>query len=103
MFKTKNLYQNDERWKEARLGDSDETIGGWGCLLTSVTMMLNGLGYDETPLTVNDKMKAVGGFQGAFRQAFKPIMFWSRKGLVMIILSMTHTGIPGTALRSQFC
>jgi len=66
MFKTKNLYQNDERWKEARLGGGDETIGGWGCLLTSVTMMLNGLGYDETPPTVNDKIKAGGGFQGAF-------------------------------------
>jgi hypothetical protein len=66
MFKTKNLYQNDERWKETSLGYSDETIGGWGCLLTSVTMMVNGLGYDETPLTVNDKMKANGGFQGAF-------------------------------------
>ena len=66
MFKTKNLYQNDERWKEASLGDSDETIGGWGCLLTSITLMVNGLGYDETPLTVNEKMKANGGFQGAF-------------------------------------
>ena len=42
------------------------TIGGWGCLLTSVTMMLNGMGYNETPETVNDKMKASGGFQGAF-------------------------------------
>lgn len=66
MFKTKNLYQNDERWKETRLGDSNETIGGWGCLLTSITMMVNGLGYEETPLTVNTKMKAVGGYQGAF-------------------------------------
>jgi len=65
MFKTKNLYQNDDRWKETRLGNSDETIGGWGWLLTSVTMVLNGLGYEETPLTVNDKMKANGGFHGA--------------------------------------
>ena len=66
MFTTKNLYQNDEKWKNTKLGDSNETIGGWGGLLTSVTMMLNGLGYDETPATVNDKMKANGGFQGAF-------------------------------------
>lgn len=66
MFKTENLYQNDDRWKNKKLGNSNETIGGWGCLLTSVTMMLNGIGYDETPETVNDKMKAKGGFQGAF-------------------------------------
>ncbi len=66
MFKTQNLYQNDEKWKSAKLGNSNETIGGWGCLLTSVTMMLNGIGYSETPETVNEKMKKAGGFQGAF-------------------------------------
>ncbi len=66
MFKTTNLYQNDPKWKSSSLGNSSETIGGWGCLLTSVTMMLNGLGYNETPLTVNEKMKGSGGFQGAF-------------------------------------
>ena len=66
MFKTQNLYQNDEKWKAVKLGNSSETIGGWGCLLTSVTMMLNGVGYSETPVTVNDKMKNAGGFQGAF-------------------------------------
>jgi uncharacterized protein YgiM (DUF1202 family) len=66
MFKAQNLYQNDEKWKNVKLGNSSETIGGWGCLLTSATMMLNGLGYDETPETVNEKMKKAGGFQGAF-------------------------------------
>ena len=66
MFKTQNLYQNDEQWKNTKLGNSTETIGGWGCLLTSVTMMLNGIGYNETPETVNEKMKKSGGFQGAF-------------------------------------
>ncbi len=66
MFVTKKLYQNDETWKKNTLGNSSETIGGWGCLLTSVTMMLNGIGYNETPVTVNEKMKNAGGFQGAF-------------------------------------
>jgi len=66
MFKTQNLYQNDDKWKGTKLGNSNETIGGWGCLLTSVTMMLNGIGYSETPETVNEKMKKAGGFQGAF-------------------------------------
>lgn len=65
MFVTKNLYQNDDAWKNTPLGHSKETIGSWGCLLTSVTMMLNGIGYNETPVTVNDKMKGAGGFQGA--------------------------------------
>lgn len=66
MFVTKNLYQNDDQWKDVPLGASGEsTIGKWGCLLTSATMMLNGIGYNETPVTVNEKMKANGGFQGS--------------------------------------
>lgn len=66
MFVTKNIYQNDDQWKDVPLGTTGEsTIGKWGCLLTSATMMLNGIGYNETPVTVNDKMKASGGFQGS--------------------------------------
>ena len=62
MFKTQNIYQNDEKWSNTKLGDSSETIGGWGGLLTSITMMLNGIGYNETPETVNEKLKKAGGF-----------------------------------------
>jgi hypothetical protein len=65
MFKTQNLYQNDEKWKSIKLGNSNETIGSWGCLMTSATMMLNGIGYNETPDSVNEKMKKAGGFQSA--------------------------------------
>ena len=80
MFKTQNLYQNDEKWKNTKLGHSNETIGGWGCLVTSVTMMLNGMGYNETPETVNEKMKGKGGFQGAF---FIPSMLpYAYQGLI---------------------
>ncbi len=67
MFQTNNLYQNDPAWKDVPLGFPTEggTIGSWGCLLTSITMMLNGLGYNETPVTVNDKMKQRSGFQSS--------------------------------------
>lgn len=62
-FETIHLYQNDVLWKNVNLGYSSETIGGWGGLLTSVTMMLNGIGYpNEKPHSVNDKLKKVGGF-----------------------------------------
>ena len=66
MFTTQNLYQNDPKWKDVPLGFASEKIGGWGCLLTSITMALNGAGYNETPDTVNEKMKKASGFQGAF-------------------------------------
>ena len=66
MFETKALYQNDPKWKNTKLGhDKKETIGTWGCLLTSMTMVANGLGFDETPESLNNKLKGTGGFQGA--------------------------------------
>ncbi|MBU1661209.1 MAG: hypothetical protein KKD28_07030 [Chloroflexi bacterium] len=66
MFETKALYQNDPKWKNTKLGhDKKETIGTWGCLLTSMSMVANGLGFDETPESLNIKLKGAGGFQGA--------------------------------------
>ena len=80
MFKTQNLYQNDEKWQNVRLGNSAITIGKWGCLLTSSTMLLIGLGYNETPATVNEKMMRVGGFNGAlFIPSFLPYI-WANCG-----------------------
>jgi hypothetical protein len=80
MFKTQNLYQNDEKWQNVKLGNSSITIGKWGCLLTSVTMMLNGIGYKETPETVNEKMKKVGGFDGPlFIPSYLPYV-WANCG-----------------------
>src|SRR5688572_14833688 len=65
MFRTKNLYQNDGKWQTTKLGSSAETIGEWGGLLTSITMMLNGIGYDETPDTVNEKLLEANAFLSA--------------------------------------
>lgn len=66
MFEANTFYQNDPTWKDVPLGfQSSETIGTWGCLTTSITMALNGLGFNETPDTVNAKMKDVNGFMDA--------------------------------------
>jgi hypothetical protein len=65
MFNVRALSQQDPHWKEKKLGSSSEiTIGQYGCLLTSITMVANGLGYNETPASFNDKMNANGGFAG---------------------------------------
>ncbi len=66
------LYQNDPRWKDTVMGfGTTETIGNLGCLLTSMTMVGNYFGGNETPVTFNSKMKQVEGFQGPWVRAFK--------------------------------
>jgi hypothetical protein len=65
MFTVQPLSQADPRWKDKLLGtDNSSTIGKYGCLLTCLTMVSNGFGYQVTPDALNDMMKTVGGFQG---------------------------------------
>ena len=53
--------QNDERWKNKTLGTKG-TIGAYGCLLTDIAMLCVYFGKNETPDTLNEKLKANGGF-----------------------------------------
>ena len=77
MLEIQCIYQNDPLWKDIPLGYQDEeTIGSWGGLLTAITMVVNLLGYDESPESVNDKLKDHGGFVGALPvPAMLPILF----------------------------
>ncbi len=63
-FKLVYLSQQDPQWKNDILGfgDPGDTIGYVGCALTSVSMLVSGHGYAETPKTLNEKLKAANGF-----------------------------------------
>jgi hypothetical protein len=69
LFTINPLSQNDPAWKSKHLGfDNSSTIGKWGCLLTCLAMVADRYGYDETPLSLNEKLKGLGpnaGFMGA--------------------------------------
>jgi len=59
------LSQRDPRWSGTLLGFNTEpqyTIGMFGCLLIGLTVACNYYGKDETPLTLNKKLKVVKGF-----------------------------------------
>jgi hypothetical protein len=66
MIQTKVFSQRDPKWRYDKLGFSNLTLGGYGCLITSLASMLYYFGYrDETPKTVNAKLKKNKGFVGA--------------------------------------
>ena len=77
--------QTDPQWKNTQLGfDKKSTIGGYGCLLTSIAMCATQYGApDLTPAALNDKMKAIKGFQS---------------GTAFIIGSLLGKVIPGMSL-----
>jgi len=63
-FSLVRYSQQDPRWKDDRLGGGRNTIGYIGCALTSVAMYSSGWGFTETPGTLNQKLKQVGGYVG---------------------------------------
>ena len=51
------LSQRDPRWSKQQLGTSNTTIGGFGCTITSIAMLIG-----TTPDVVNRELKRVGGY-----------------------------------------
>src|ERR1041385_8573488 len=71
MFQTNLLWQNDDRWANTVLGYGPQTIKQWGCLNTSLTMVVNAYGYNETPASLNQKMTNIGAFFGSAINAYR--------------------------------
>lgn len=56
------LGQRWSQWASVQLGTSNTTIGSHGCTITCLTMLLNFFGYEETPVTVNKRLKDNKGY-----------------------------------------
>ena len=57
------LSQRDPLWANDQLGTSNTTIGGYGCLITCVSMMLKHFGIDTDPKRLNTWLKEHAGYQ----------------------------------------
>jgi GH25 family lysozyme M1 (1,4-beta-N-acetylmuramidase) len=57
------MSQKDLRWAGEKLGTSAVTIGGYGCLLTSVAMTCNYFGKDTDPGRLNKSLIEVNGYE----------------------------------------
>lgn len=58
--------QRDSRWKNDKLGYSDSSIETYGCLLTASATVLNHYGYVVNPKTLNNDLRKLNGFTGAY-------------------------------------
>jgi len=54
--------QRDPQWAADPLGTSGVSIGGYGCAITCVAMVLQAFGLDETPRTVNQALTQRNGY-----------------------------------------
>lgn len=57
------LYkQCDPQWRDEQLGTSPNTICSAGCLMSSVSMALKGIGFDTNPSKLNAWLTQNGGY-----------------------------------------
>ena len=72
-FQLVYLSQQDPQWKNDLLGFGapGDTLGEVGCALTSVAMLISGHGYNETPRSLNEKLKNVNGFTSS-------LIYWNK-------------------------
>lgn len=56
--------QWDPEWSDDRIGESDSSMGGAGCLVTSVASAANALGFAITPKDLNRKLTEAGAYAG---------------------------------------
>ncbi len=86
----KQFSQTDPLWKSNTLGfDKTATIGGYGCLLTSMTMCATLYNApDLTPAVLNTKLKSVGGFQA---------------GTAFLMPGMVASVVPGMRMDYRAC
>ena len=54
--------QTDPRWREERIGGSDETLGAVGCTVCCIAMALEHHGIHVTPAELNARLKAADGY-----------------------------------------
>jgi hypothetical protein len=61
-FETPTYLQNDDRWKNEKIGGSGERLGDVGCAICSLAMALDHFGAHYTPKELNDRLKANDGY-----------------------------------------
>jgi hypothetical protein len=61
-LKTPLYLQNDDRWKDEKIGGSRERLGDVGCAICSLAMALDHFGVHYTPKELNDQLKANDGY-----------------------------------------
>lgn len=88
IFLSKTFSQQDPAWRNETLG-SKGTIGAYGCLETDATMVANYYGANETPATMNQKLKDNGGFSDGSNIGKGNLLVW---GAIASIFGLKYSG-----------
>ena len=66
-LKVPSFRQDDERWRNDRLGNTPATLGAEGCAVASAAMVLASYGVDTDPGRLNKLVTEANGYEGEGR------------------------------------
>jgi len=86
--------QRDPQWRDKKLGTSSSTIGGFGCAIASLSMLLEAVGVPTKPDQLNDWLKANKGYSGGNLVVWSAIDHYSNQKVTFEKNALRSTVFP---------
>ncbi|NJO17577.1 MAG: hypothetical protein HC877_18120 [Thioploca sp.] len=91
--------QNDPRWKNDRIGGSQQTLGAVGCTICCVSMALAHYGIDLPPPQLNELLKANNGYTSQGWLKWQTVSQLTSSQIDFMIADQPQTALIDAALR----
>jgi len=101
-IKISSFYnQRDKRWALDKLGNSNETVGKVGCLVSSVCMNLSYYDQNLTPKELNQKLKEIDGYTNRGWLIWSKLSEVTDKKLSIAFPKLSHKSIEKCLLEQK--
>ena len=90
--------QNDPRWKNDRIGGSQQTLGAVGCTICCVSMALAHYGIDLPPPQLNELLKANNGYTSQGWLKWQTVSQLTYSQIDFMIVDQPQTALIDAAL-----
>lgn len=101
-IKIPNFYsQIDPNWASDKLGNTHESVGKVGCLISSVAMNFSYYGIEMNPKELNQKLRELEGYTSRGWLIWDRVIPLSNKTLHVSFSALSHESIENSLLQKK--
>lgn len=93
--------QGDKKWAEDKLGNTSETVGKVGCLVSSVGMNLSYYGINMNPKEINEKLTKIEGYTSRGWLIWSKLSTITNEQVQIIFPTLSHENIKKYLLAKE--
>jgi len=93
--------QRDKTWASDKLGNSSETVGKVGCLVSSVGMNLSYYGINMNPKEINKKLTDIDGYTGRGWLVWSKLSTITEDKIKIVFPNLSHESIEKYLLEKK--